>query len=621
MPDKNTKKHLNELSTKLSQEDLFLTISSLSDFVFVLNTEGYYTEAKFPNHHDTIDLDPKSVINKHYRECIISDDFQRKLDKYLLKLKETSINQQFEFTVKNNNGFFHFSARISEQKSEQGNIKGYVILAYDISKYKNEETKLAQEIKDQKNKIDEAEKEVNFYIKQGDVITNQRTKVQKERDKLAIEKNEMAKQKALMETDLNFIMKQGDKIAEQKYKIKKQHDLVQNQKKKIEDSILYAKRIQSAVLPPNRFIQYLLSEHFIFYKPRDIVSGDFYWIKQVDEKIFIAAADCTGHGVPGALMSMLGITFLNEIINKNPDIHANEILNELRVHIISSLRQTGSSGESRDGMDVALCIIDHKNKMLEFSGANNPLYMIRDGELSHIKGDKMPIGIHRRAKESFVNHFINLKQDDLIYIFSDGYVDQFGGESGRKFLSANFKELLLKNTDKSLAKQKQIVEKTFDDWKGDRKQLDDILVIGFKISFDKINTKSKTDYNWSNKTILIAEDDDANYLLLQKALEKTNANIIRAENGKDAVNYCKSNPEIDVVLMDIRMPVMDGIEATSQIKVFRSDLPIVVQTAFTMSSEKEKSFKAGCDDYISKPINIKELYSTLCKYIEEEGEI
>ena len=423
-----------------------------------------------------------------------------------------------------------------------------------------------------------------------------------------------------METDLNFIMKQGDKIAEQKHKMKKQHDLVQNQKKKIEDSILYAKRIQSAVLPPNRFIQHLLSDHFIFYRPRDIVSGDFYWTKQVDDKIFIAAADCTGHGVPGALMSMLGITFLNEIINKNPNIHANEILNELRTHIISSLRQTGSGGESRDGMDVALCIIDHKNKVLEYSGANNPLYMIRNGELTHTKADKMPIGIHRRAKESFVNHFINLKQNDLIYIFSDGYVDQFGGESGRKFLSANFKDLLLENAEKTLNEQKVILKTAFEEWKGERKQLDDILVIGFKISFDKLKVKSDLNYNWGGRTILIAEDDDANYLLLQKSLEKTNAKLLRAETGKDAVNYCKSHPEIDVVLMDIRMPIMDGIEATSQIKAFKSDLPIIVQTAFTMSSEKEKSFKAGCDDYISKPINIKELYATICKHIDESDE-
>jgi len=616
MPDQKNKADLNKLKSELSQRDIFLTISSLSDFIFVLNSDGYYIEARFPNDHHTIDLDPKSILNKHFKECNISDDFERKLEKHLIKLKETSINQQFEFAVKKNLDLFYFSARISELKSEKNEILGYVLLAHDITKIKSKEIELTKELEIQAKKVVEAEQDANFYIKQGDVITNQRAKIEKERDKLAIEKDEIAKQKELMETDLNFIMKQGDKIAEQKHKIKKQHDLVRTQNKKIEDSILYAKRIQSAVLPPNRFIQHLLSDHFIFYKPRDIVSGDFYWIKQVDEKIFIAAADCTGHGVPGALMSMLGITFLNEIINKDPNIHANEILNELRIHIISSLRQTGSSGESRDGMDVALCIVDHKNKTLEFAGANNPLYLIRNGELTHEKGCKMPIGIHRRAKESFVNHYINIKEDDLFYIFSDGYVDQFGGEYGRKFLSANFKQLLLEIADKPLLEQRQIIEKTFDDWKGERKQLDDILVIGFKISFKKVNNRSDDSYNWEGKTILVAEDDDANFLLLQKALERTHAQIIHAENGKEAVNMVKSDPGIDIVLMDIRMPVMDGIEATSQIKMFRNELPIVVQTAFTMSSEKEKSFKAGCDDYISKPINIKELYATVCKYLE-----
>jgi CheY-like chemotaxis protein/serine phosphatase RsbU (regulator of sigma subunit) len=616
MPDQKNNADLNKLKSELSQRDIFLTISSLSDFIFILNPEGYYIDVRFPDTHHTIDLDPKLIVNKHYKKCNISNDFERKLEKYLTKLKETSINQQFEFTVSENHDFYYFSARISELKSEKNEILGYVVLAHNITKIKNKEITLANELEKQIKKVEEAEREANFYIKQGDVITNQRSKIEKQRDKLAIEKDEMAKQKELMETDLNFIMKQGDKIAEQKHKIKKQHDLVRTQNKKIEDSILYAKRIQSAVLPPNRFIQYLLSDHFIFYKPRDIVSGDFYWIKQVEEKIFIAAADCTGHGVPGALMSMLGITFLNEIINKDPNIHANEVLNELRTHIISSLRQTGSSGESRDGMDVALCIVDHKNKMLEFAGANNPLYMIRDGELMHEKGCKMPIGIHRRAKESFVNHYINIKQDDLFYIFSDGYVDQFGGEYGRKFLSANFKKLLLEIADKPLLEQRQIIEKEFDDWKGERKQLDDILVIGFRISFEKVNNRSNDSYNWEGKTILVAEDDDANFLLLQKALERTNAEIIHAENGKEAVNMVKLNPDIDLVLMDIRMPIMDGIEATSQIKMFRSDLPIVVQTAFTMSSEKEKSFKAGCDDYISKPINIKELYATVSKYLE-----
>lgn len=617
MPKKEINKELELIKTELNRKDIFLTVSSLSDFLFILNPSGEYIDVKFPYRNDIIDINPNSLLKKHFTKAYISDDFHRKLEKYLTKLQETTINQEFKFSISNKTETFYFHARLSELKSENGKVLGYVILANDITNIKLEENKFEKELAESAKKIADLEKDMDFYIKQGDVIQNQRAKIQKERDKLAVEKTEIAKQKEIMETDLNFIMKQGDKIAEQKHKIKKQHDLVRQQKKKIEDSIIYAKRIQSAVLPPNRFIQHLLSEHFIFYKPRDIVSGDFYWTKQVDEKIYIAAADCTGHGVPGALMSMLGITFLNETVNKNAHIHANEILNELRMHIISSLRQTGSLGESRDGMDIALCIINEKKKTLEYSGANNPLYLIRDGELQEIKPDRMPIGIHRKAKESFVNHEIDLKQNDLIYIFSDGYIDQFGGELGRKFLSSNFRNLLIENSNKSLDEQKIILERTFEEWKGERKQLDDILVIGFKITFDKIDVKSNLSYDWTDKTILIAEDDEANFLLLQKALEKTNAEIIHAENGKDAVKYFKTNPDIDIVLMDIRMPILDGIEATSQIKQIDPGIPIIVQTAFTMSSEKEKSFKAGCDDYISKPINIKELYATISKHIEK----
>lgn len=608
----------SDINLEKSKEYIYRSFSSLPDFLFILDDDGNYIDAKFPGSHNIIDIEPTSVLRKHYAKVSISNDFNLKLEKNLKKLKDTSINQEFEFSIPNKTETFYFGAKVSELKSEKNEVLGYIVLAYDISTIKQKVKELADKIEEQEKKIIEVEKEAEFYIKQGDVITSQRTKIQKERDKLSVEKEDMAKQKAIMEEDLNFIMKQGDKIAEQKHKIKKQHDLVQKQNKKIEDSILYAKRIQSAVLPPNRFIQYLLSEHFIFYKPRDIVSGDFYWIKQADDKIYIAAADCTGHGVPGALMSMLGITFLNEIVNKNPNIHANEILNELRIHIISSLRQTGSAGESRDGLDIALCIINHKKKELEYSGANNPLYLIRDGQLNETKADRMPIGIHRRAKESFQNHVIELQDNDLIYIFSDGFVDQFGGEDGRKFLASNFKKLLLDNYSKSMYDQRMVVEKVFEDWKGDRKQLDDILVIGFKIAFGKKEVKSKLDYDWADKTILIAEDDEANVLLLKKALEKTHAEIIHAENGKDAIKFFKNNPDIDLILMDIRMPIMDGIEATTQIKQIDGNIPIIVQTAFTMSSEKEKSFKAGCDDYISKPINIKELYATVCKYIEKD---
>ena len=614
MSTEENKYNLTTLESELALSEILRIILSISDFLLILDSNEYCFDIKFSTKFKEKNIISNQFLNKNISDFALENDTKNKIKENIDKLKKTNQEQNFDLEIKLKSETQYFNTRIFALNNKELNFSFYIISGLDITKNKQTHIKLSDDLFLQSNKVKQLEKDINFYIKQGDIITNQKAKIQKERDELAKTKDELAKQKKLMETDMDFIMKQGDNIAQQKHKIKKQHDIVRKQKKKIEDSIFYAKRIQSAVLPPNQFIQHLLAEHFILYKPRDIVSGDFYWIKQVDDRIFIAAADCTGHGVPGALMSMLGITFLNEIINKDPNIHANEILNELRIHVISSLHQTGSIGESRDGMDIALCIINHKNKTMEFSGANNPLFLIRNRELLSIRGCKMPIGIHRKSKESFVNHYLDLYEDDLIYLFSDGYIDQFGGEFGRKYLTSNFKDLLLKNSKESLKKQKQILEQTFYDWKGDYKQLDDILIIGFKVLFNKIS-KIKKNYNWEGKTILVAEDDNVNYVILHNALQKTKAKIIRVKNGKEAINECKSNSNIDIVLMDIKMPIMDGIEATSQIKIINNDLPIIVQTSFTMSSEKEKSFKAGCDDYISKPVNEKELYATINKYI------
>ena len=614
MSTEENKYNLTTLESELALSEILRIILSISDFLLILDSNEYCFDIKFSTKFKEKNIISNQFLNKNISDFALENDTKNKIKENIDKLKKTNQEQNFDLEIKLKSETQYFNTRIFALNNKELNFSFYIISGLDITKNKQTHIKLSDDLFLQSNKVKQLEKDINFYIKQGDIITNQKAKIQKERDELAKTKDELAKQKKLMETDMDFIMKQGDNIAQQKHKIKKQHDIVRKQKKKIEDSIFYAKRIQSAVLPPNQFIQHLLAEHFILYKPRDIVSGDFYWIKQVDDRIFIAAADCTGHGVPGALMSMLGITFLNEIINKDPNIHANEILNELRIHVISSLHQTGSIGESRDGMDIALCIINHKNKTMEFSGANNPLFLIRNGELLSIRGCKMPIGIHRKSKESFVNHYLDLYENDLIYLFSDGYIDQFGGEFGRKYLTSNFKDLLLKNSKESLKKQKQILEQTFYDWKGDYKQLDDILIIGFKVLFNKIS-KIKKNYNWEGKTILVAEDDNVNYVILHNALQKTKAKIIRVKNGKEAINECKSNSNIDIVLMDIKMPIMDGIEATSQIKIINNDLPIIVQTSFTMSSEKEKSFKAGCDDYISKPVNEKELYATINKYI------
>jgi len=263
-------------------------------------------------------------------------------------------------------------------------------------------------------------------------------------------------------------------------KISEQKDKIEQQQKSLEESLQYASSIQSALLPDLRYFYKLFPESFVFFKPRDIVSGDFYWYARKEERVAITAADCTGHGVPGAFMSMLGISFLNEIVSKNIPT-ANTILNRLRENVMKALHQTGGKSENKDGMDIALCVIDLGEMKLEFSGAFNPLYMIRDGVLLETRGDKMPIGINAIAEKSFSNHIIDLQKGDLIYVFSDGYPDQFGGPEDKKFKYANLKKLLIKNSKKSIKTQMKELERSFIRWKSDAEQVDDVLIIGIKI--------------------------------------------------------------------------------------------------------------------------------------------
>jgi len=264
-------------------------------------------------------------------------------------------------------------------------------------------------------------------------------------------------------------------------KLAQSNTLITEQKKEITDSIQYASRIQNAMLPPGDYVDKLLPERFIIFMPRDIVSGDYYYITEKDNKIICVTADCTGHGVPGAFMSMLGIAFLNEIISKQAELHTDEMLGELRSHVIKSLHQTGKEGESQDGMDLAVYIADLKEMKIEFSGANNSLFVFRNGEMIEAKADKMPIGSHTRARESFTRHNLDLKKGDMIYTFTDGYPDQFGGPRQRKFMIRNFREMLRKINKNSVKEQKKIMEETLADWMADTDQVDDILVIGVRI--------------------------------------------------------------------------------------------------------------------------------------------
>jgi len=408
-------------------------------------------------------------------------------------------------------------------------------------------------------------------------------------------------------------------IAEQKQEIENQHAIVTAQKKKLTDSILYAQRIQNAVLPPRYVFEKIFPQHFILFKPRDIVSGDFYWISSKDNIAVIAVADCTGHGVPGAFMSMLGIAFLNEIVSKmtiNRHIvafHASEILNELRNYVIQSLHQTGRPTESKDGMDIALCIIDFESKTMQFAGAHNPAYLIRNGELQIIEADRMPIGIYKTDNKSFTNREIKLEYNDQIYLFSDGYYDQIGGPKRTKMMSVNFRNFLLEIAQQPMSEQQKLLDEYFESWKGNNEQLDDVLVVGLKFT-QHILPSETSEFQWENKIILIAEDVDINYFLLAEALKKTKANIVRAVNGKEAVELTQKQ-HFDLILMDIRMPEMDGIEATREIRKFNPTIPIVAQTAFGDENDIQRIMAAGCNDHITKPINLKAFLSVIKKYI------
>lgn len=270
-------------------------------------------------------------------------------------------------------------------------------------------------------------------------------------------------------------------IEKQKEEIEKQRNKLAFQKKKITDSIEYASLIQHAILPPKEQIKDCIEDIFILYLPRDIVSGDFYFFEQKRNDLILVAADCTGHGVPGAFMSMLGVSMLSEIVNKGNYKNAADILDQLRDKLVTSLHQTGEKGEAKDGIDLALCCIDRNNHSMQYAGAHNPLVIIRDKQLIVKKGDRLPIGIHINYNKAFTNHIIKIEKGDIIYLYSDGYIDQMN-EQGRKFLSKQFKEFLLEIHKLPLSKQKEILLDRFHEWQGNTTQLDDVLVIGFRIS-------------------------------------------------------------------------------------------------------------------------------------------
>jgi serine phosphatase RsbU (regulator of sigma subunit) len=339
-----------------------------------------------------------------------------------------------------------------------------------------------------KMRLDEEEKKRNQQQLIDQYIENEKLK-----DKV----NRELEQKVRERT--SEISEQKEKIESQRDEIEAQRDMVFAQKKEITDSIDYAQRIQLAVLPHEKYLDQIMHEHFVLFKPKDVVSGDFFWIKEVGGNLIIVAADCTGHGVPGAFMSMLGITLLNEQLGKSKLDDPGEILDNLRSKVKEMLVQQGNVEEQKDGMDIAIAIIDHKKKVLKYAGAHNPLYLVRNSlhvsaedadmeaslrsngfHLIEFKGDRQPIGFHWEETK-FTTYQVDLVDQDTVYLFTDGFIDQFGGEHRKKYKAHRFKELLLSFQKESMPEQKQLLENAFESWKGEIEQIDDVCIIGVKI--------------------------------------------------------------------------------------------------------------------------------------------
>ncbi len=269
-------------------------------------------------------------------------------------------------------------------------------------------------------------------------------------------------------------------VKERTAEVLQQKEIIEIKNKSITDNLTYAQRIQSAILPDIKLIYKTLEQSFILYLPKDIVSGDFYSFAEKNHRVLIIAGDCTGHGVSGAFMSMIGGSLLNQIINERKIESPDEILNHLNASVIETFRQT--ENDSNDGMDVSICSFDLNAMELQYAGANRPLWLIRNKEIIVVKPDKFPIGGLQSAQDrQFTNHTLTLLKNDTIYIFTDGYADQFGGENGKKMMTSKFKEMLISIQDLDMRSQETHLKKHFDNWKGSAEQVDDVLVIGIRV--------------------------------------------------------------------------------------------------------------------------------------------
>ncbi len=474
----------------------------------------------------------QQLNDKHFSALCYSNvaEFYRKTKNYDKAKDYYTKALQMQFDAGDKEGIVYSMSGLALLYKEQGNIPkaiDYELQAFNAA----EEIHLLGQVRDQAKEIsdlyesqhqaDRAFYYYKLYIEARDTLENkeeskklisaelsheyeQKQEAEKIEDakKQAIEDEKQAHERVirnislgaslvflllagLLLRNLTRIRKSKQIIEEQKHEVEKQKAIVDEKNKDITDSIHYASRIQKALLTTDEYIGKHVKEYFILFKPRDIVSGDFYWAIEggAAGTFLICAGDCTGHGVPGAFMSLLNISMLNETVIERKISNPAQVLNELRNGIIRALNPEGKDDGSKDGMDCSLCAIDFKNKSMQLACANNGVWIIPEGSKTvvEIEPDKMPVGIQHGEQKPFTLHTVNLNKGDNIYLFTDGYADQFGGPKGKKFKYKQLQELIVANANKPMSEQKAILERTFKEWTGGLEQVDDVLVIGLKV--------------------------------------------------------------------------------------------------------------------------------------------
>lgn len=349
-----------------------------------------------------------------------------------------------------------------------------VELEQRISEIENEKRNLSFE----KEKL--AEKNKRMWA-MNEVVYKEKKKVDEELEKLNEEKAKLELAKNKLDDKVKKLWATSTAVHKEKERINILKQEIERKHQEIVDSVTYAQRIQEAILPARTEINQVVPLNLIMFKPRDIVSGDFYWFSQKGEESILACVDCTGHGVPGAFMSMIGNTLLNQIVNERDIVQPNLILNELNKEITNALKQDVVGSDSRDGMDISIISVNYKKNRLQYAGANRPLYFIRENELIETKANKVAIGGHMQEEEkNFTNHVFDLQQHDTIYLSTDGYADQFN-PSDKKLMTMRFKEILLSIQHLTMPEQEKYLAQYIDEWRGTMEQTDDVLVIGVRV--------------------------------------------------------------------------------------------------------------------------------------------